>query len=54
MKIVAAIFIVFIISLGLYNSYKKYKNDQLPKGFLALHGLLGLLVIFGALYLLFE
>jgi len=54
MKIVAAIFIVLIISLGLFNSYKKYKNDLLPKGFLALHILLGLLVIIGALYLLFE
>jgi len=54
MKIVAAIFIVLIISLGLFNSYKKYKNDLLSKGFLALHILLGLLVIIGALYLLFE
>jgi len=54
MKIIAAIFIVLIISLGLFNSYKKYKNELLPKGFLTLHGLLGLFVIFGALYLLFE
>jgi len=54
MKIIAAIFIALIISLGLLNSYKKYKNDQLPKGFLALHCVLGLLVILGTFYLLFE
>ncbi|MFC3563612.1 hypothetical protein [Pedobacter jamesrossensis] len=54
MKIVAAIFILIIISLGLFNSYKKYKNELLPSSFLAFHFLIGLLVIIGAFYLLFE
>ncbi|WP_167459486.1 hypothetical protein [Pedobacter jejuensis] len=54
MKIIAAIFIVLIISLGLFNSYKKYKNELLPSNFLAFHLLIGLLVITGAFYLLFE
>ncbi|WP_165499822.1 hypothetical protein [Pedobacter frigidisoli] len=54
MKIVAAIFIVLIISLGLFNSYKKYKNGLLPSSFLAFHCFIGLLVIIGAFYLLFE
>ncbi|WP_316796262.1 hypothetical protein [Pedobacter agri] len=54
MKIIAAIFIVLIISLGLFNSYKKHKNGLLPSNFLAFHFLIGLLVILGAFYLLFE
>jgi len=54
MKIAAAIFIVLIISLGLFNSYKKYKKELLPSSFLAFHFLIGLLVIIGAFYLLFE
>ncbi|MBB6237867.1 preprotein translocase subunit Sec61beta [Pedobacter sp. AK013] len=54
MKIVAAIFIVLILSAGLYNSYKKYKNELLPSSFLAIHFLIGLLVIIGAFFLLFE
>ncbi|MFW0715536.1 hypothetical protein [Pedobacter sp. N23S346] len=54
MKIVAAIFIVLIISLGLFNSYKKYKNGLLPSSFLAFHFLIGLLVIIGGFYLVFA
>jgi len=54
MKIAAAIFVVLIISGGLFNSYKKYKNGLLPSSFLAFHFLIGLLVIIGAFYLLFE
>ncbi|WP_406826776.1 hypothetical protein [Pedobacter sp. KACC 23697] len=54
MKIAAAIFIVFIISAGLYNSYKKYRNGLLPANFLAFHGLIGSLVVLGAFFLLFE
>ncbi|WP_165825354.1 hypothetical protein [Pedobacter yonginense] len=54
MKIVAAIFIVFIISAGLFNSYRKHQNEQLPSSFLAFHFLIGLMVIAGAFYLLFE
>ncbi|MDQ0639188.1 hypothetical protein QF042_002753 [Pedobacter sp. W3I1] len=54
MKIAAAIFIVLILSAGLYNSYKKYKNGLLPSSFLAFHFLIGLLVIIGAFFLLFE
>ena len=54
MKIAAAIFIVLLISLGLLNSYKKYKNGLLPSSFLAVHFLIGLLVIIGGFYLLFE
>jgi len=54
MKIAAALFIVLILSLGLFNSYKKYKNGLLPSGFLAFHFLIGLLVIIGAFFLLFE
>jgi len=54
MKIVAAIFIIVIITLGLFNSYKKHKNELLPASFLAFHFIIGLLVILGAFYLLFE
>ncbi|MGN7989820.1 hypothetical protein ACTJKC_20920 [Pedobacter sp. 22226] len=54
MKIAAAIFIVVILSAGLYNSYKKYKNGLLPPSFLAFHILIGLLVAIGAFFLLFE
>jgi len=54
MKIIAAIFIILIITLGLFNSYKKYKNELLPASFLAFHAIIGLLVILGAFYLLFE
>ncbi|WP_290243574.1 hypothetical protein [Pedobacter aquatilis] len=54
MKLVAAIFIVIIISLGLFNSYRKFKNNLLPSSFLAFHFLIGLMVIIGAFYLLFE
>ncbi|WP_316829383.1 hypothetical protein [Pedobacter aquatilis] len=54
MKIAAATFIILIISLGLLNSFRKYKNKQLPPGFLAFHLLIGLMVIAGAFYLLFE
>ncbi|MFC3362620.1 hypothetical protein ACFOG5_05465 [Pedobacter fastidiosus] len=54
MKIAAAIFIIIIISAGLFNSYKKHKNELLPSSFLAIHFLIGLLVIIGAFYLLFE
>ncbi|MFD2336590.1 hypothetical protein [Pedobacter mendelii] len=54
MKIVASIFIVFVICLGLFNSYKKYKNGLLPASFLAFHFLIGLLVVTGTFYLLFE
>jgi len=54
MKIVAAVFIVTIILLGLYNSYKKYKNQLLPTSVLVFHLLIGLLVIAGSFYFLFE
>ncbi|SFA37886.1 hypothetical protein SAMN04488511_10154 [Pedobacter suwonensis] len=54
MKIEAAIFIVLILSAGLFNSYKKYKNGLLPANFLAFHCLVGLLVVIGAFFLLFE
>jgi len=54
MKIAAAIFIILILSAGLYNSYKKHKNGLLPASFLAFHFLIGLLVIIGAFFLLFE
>ncbi|MCZ4222755.1 hypothetical protein [Pedobacter rhodius] len=54
MKLIAAIFIVLIISLGLFNSYKKHRNGLLPSSFLAFHVLIGLLVVTGAFYLLFE
>ncbi|MFC1224712.1 MULTISPECIES: hypothetical protein [Pedobacter] len=54
MKIAAAIFIVLILSAGLFNSYKKYKNGLLPANFLAFHCLVGLLVVIGAFFLLFE
>jgi len=54
MKIAAALFIIFISSLGLFNSYRRYKNGLLPASFLAFHVALGLLVILGAFYLLFE
>jgi len=54
MKIIAAIFIILVISLGLFNSYKKHKNGLLPQSFLGIHFLIGLLVIMGAFYLLFE
>jgi len=54
MKIIASIFIILIISIGLLNSYKKYKNGLLPQTFLAFHFLIGLLVIIGAFYLLFA
>jgi len=54
MKIVAAIFIILIITIGLFNSYKKHKNNLLPASFLAFHFIIGLLVILGAFYLLFE
>jgi len=54
MKIAAALFIILIISLGLFNSYRRYKNGLLPASFLAFHVALGLLVTIGGLYLLFE
>jgi len=54
MKLIAALFIVLVISLGLFNSFKKHKNGLLPTNFLAFHFLIGLLVILGAFYLLFE
>ncbi|WP_293742226.1 hypothetical protein [uncultured Pedobacter sp.] len=54
MKIAAAIFIVLILSAGLFNSYKKYKNGLLPANFLAFHCRVGLLVVIGAFFLLFE
>ncbi|WP_162799920.1 hypothetical protein [Pedobacter jeongneungensis] len=54
MKIAAAIFIILILSAGLYNSYKKYKNGLLPASFLAFHFLIGFLVAAGAFFLLFE
>jgi len=54
MKIIAALFVILIISLGLFNSYKKYKNQLLPVNFLGFHFIIGLLVIMGAFYLLFK
>jgi len=54
MKIAAAIFVFLIISAGLFNSYKKYKNGMLPANFLAFHCLMGLLFIIAAFCLLFE
>jgi len=54
MKIAAALFIFLILSVGLFNSYRKYKNGLLPSSFLAFHFLIGLLVITGAFFLLFE
>jgi len=54
MAIVAALFVVFIVSVGLLNSYRKYKNELLPSSFLAFHFLIGLMVIIGVFYLLFE
>ncbi len=54
MKIVAALFILIILSLGLLNSYRKYKKELLPLNFLFAHVLLGLLLLGFCLYLLFE
>jgi len=54
MKIAAAIFIILILSAGLFNSYKKHKNGLLPASFLFFHFLIGLLVVIGAFSLLFE
>jgi len=54
MKIATALFIILILSVGLYNSYKKYKNGLLPSSFMAFHFFVGLLVVTGAFFLLFE
>lgn len=54
MKIVAAIFVVLILSAGLFNSYKKYKNGLLPINFLAIHLFIGFAFLVAAYFLLFE
>ncbi|MCZ4243717.1 hypothetical protein [Pedobacter punctiformis] len=54
MKIAAAIFITLIITLGLLNSYQKYKKGLLPINFLAIHLFIGLMVLTACFFLLFE
>gem|GEM_PF-1320528 len=54
MDIAAALFVFFIISLGLYNSYRKYKNGMLPINFLRVHVLIGFIVVIIAYFLLFK
>jgi len=54
MKLAAAIFIVLIISVGLLNSYRKYKNELLPLNFLFVHLFIGILMMLLSFYLLFE
>ena len=54
MKIAAALFILVIISAGLFNSYRKYKTGLLPVNFFAFHCFIGVMVVITALFLLFE
>ncbi|WP_316803441.1 hypothetical protein [Pedobacter nototheniae] len=54
MKIAAAIFIALIITLGLLNSYRRYKKEMLPINFLIIHLFIGLVVLAGCFFLLFE
>ncbi len=54
MKIVAAIFIALIITLGLLNSYRRYKKQMLPINFLAIHIFIGIMVLTACFFLLFE